>query len=100
MWKSLHSLNLMLPKEERKALLLRLFNDETPLININQKQGMTEPKPNGEESKTERRESVGQMKNSSSPDVKIHEESVGEDEEEGEKEAVDEQEPGKAGPEV
>jgi multisite-specific tRNA:(cytosine-C5)-methyltransferase len=38
LWKSLHSLNLMLPKEERKALLLRLFNDETPLVNLTQKQ--------------------------------------------------------------
>ena len=33
LWRSLHSLNLMLPKEERKAMLLRLFNDDTPLIN-------------------------------------------------------------------
>jgi multisite-specific tRNA:(cytosine-C5)-methyltransferase len=41
LWKSLHSLNLMLPKEERKALLLRLFNDETPLINLTQKQKNT-----------------------------------------------------------
>jgi NADH dehydrogenase/NADH:ubiquinone oxidoreductase subunit G len=30
-WKSLYSLNLMLPKEDRKAMLLRMFNDETPL---------------------------------------------------------------------
>jgi multisite-specific tRNA:(cytosine-C5)-methyltransferase len=37
LWKSLHSLNLMLPKEERRALLLRLFNDETPLVNETQK---------------------------------------------------------------
>ena len=38
LWKSLHSLNLMLPKEDRKALLLRLFNDDTPLINLTHKQ--------------------------------------------------------------
>jgi multisite-specific tRNA:(cytosine-C5)-methyltransferase len=37
LWKSLHSLNLMLPKEDRKALLLRLFNDDTPLVNLAQK---------------------------------------------------------------
>lgn len=36
LWKSLHSLNLMLPKEDRKALLLRLFNDDTPLVNLPQ----------------------------------------------------------------
>ncbi|OQV01835.1 hypothetical protein CLAIMM_07126 [Cladophialophora immunda] len=33
LWKSIHSLNLMLPKEERKAMLLRLFNDDSPLVN-------------------------------------------------------------------
>ncbi|KAL1961972.1 hypothetical protein VTN77DRAFT_707 [Rasamsonia byssochlamydoides] len=37
LWRSLHSLNLMLPKEDRRALLLRLFNDDTPLVNTNQK---------------------------------------------------------------
>ena len=30
-WRSLHSLNLMLPKEDRKAMLLRLYNEDTPL---------------------------------------------------------------------
>lgn len=34
LWKSLQSLNLMLPKEERKAMLLRLFDDDTPLVNL------------------------------------------------------------------
>ena len=33
LWKSFHSLNLMLPKEDRAAMLLRIFNDRTPLIN-------------------------------------------------------------------
>ncbi|KAG6036508.1 hypothetical protein E4U41_005639 [Claviceps citrina] len=33
LWKSIHSLNLMLPKEDRAAMLLRIFNDTTPLIN-------------------------------------------------------------------
>lgn len=31
LWRSLYSLNLMLPKEDRKAMLLRLYNDDTPL---------------------------------------------------------------------
>ena len=31
LWRSLYSLNLMLPKEDRKAMLLRLFNDDSPL---------------------------------------------------------------------
>lgn len=33
LWRSIHSLNLMLPKEDRRAMLLRIFNDSTPLIN-------------------------------------------------------------------
>ncbi|XHG07185.1 hypothetical protein AWENTII_010344 [Aspergillus wentii] len=38
LWRSMHSLNLMLPKEERRAMLLRIFNDTTPLVNTTQKQ--------------------------------------------------------------
>ncbi|KAI1628751.1 S-adenosyl-L-methionine-dependent methyltransferase [Exophiala viscosa] len=34
LWKSIMSLNLMLPKEERKAMLLRLYDDDTPLVNL------------------------------------------------------------------
>lgn len=37
LWKSIHSLNLMLPKEDRSAMLLRVFNDRSPLINISLK---------------------------------------------------------------
>jgi multisite-specific tRNA:(cytosine-C5)-methyltransferase len=37
LWRSAHSLNLMLPKEERRAMLLRIFNDSTPLINTTYK---------------------------------------------------------------
>ncbi|KAH8681136.1 S-adenosyl-L-methionine-dependent methyltransferase [Xylariales sp. PMI_506] len=33
LWKSFMSLNLMLPKEDRAAMLLRLFNDTSPVIN-------------------------------------------------------------------
>lgn len=33
LWKSFHSLNLMLPKEDRAAMLLRVYNDTTPLVN-------------------------------------------------------------------
>lgn len=36
LWRSLHSLNLMLAKEDRTAMLLRLYNDTTPLINNSQ----------------------------------------------------------------
>lgn len=66
LWKSLHSLNLMLPKEERKALLLRLFNDETPLVNLTQKQkNATFPKV---ESGVDEVESLEMDRNSSSPE--------------------------------
>jgi multisite-specific tRNA:(cytosine-C5)-methyltransferase len=66
LWKSLHSLNLMLPKEERKALLLRLFNDETPLVNLTQKQkNATFPKV---EPNLEGTESPLVGRNSSSPE--------------------------------
>ncbi|KAI1323057.1 S-adenosyl-L-methionine-dependent methyltransferase [Xylariaceae sp. FL0255] len=37
LWKSFHSLNLMLPKEDRSAMLLRLFNDTSPVINMSLK---------------------------------------------------------------
>jgi multisite-specific tRNA:(cytosine-C5)-methyltransferase len=33
LWRSLHSINLMLPKEDRRAMLLRIFNDSTPVNN-------------------------------------------------------------------
>lgn len=45
LWKSIHSLNLMLPKEDRAAMLLRIFNDTTPLINSNLQKKAEEPKP-------------------------------------------------------
>lgn len=37
LWRSMYSLNLMLPKEERRAMLLRLYDDDTPLVNTTQK---------------------------------------------------------------
>ena len=48
LWKSIHSLNLMMPKEDRKAMLLRLFNDDTPLQNnlTQTKRGDTASKEN------------------------------------------------------
>ena len=32
LWRGLCSLNLMLPKEDRRAMLLRLYNDDSPLL--------------------------------------------------------------------
>lgn len=36
-WKSFTSVNLMLPKEDRSAMLLRIFNDTTPLVNTSKR---------------------------------------------------------------
>jgi len=33
LWRSLHSLNLMLPKEDRRAMLLRIYNEDVELVN-------------------------------------------------------------------
>lgn len=33
LWRSLHSLNLMLPKEDRRAMILRIFNEDVELVN-------------------------------------------------------------------
>ncbi len=50
LWKSFHSVNLMLPKEDRSAMLLRIFNDTTPLINtVPQKNKPQQPEPAGTE---------------------------------------------------
>lgn len=51
LWKSFHSLNLMLPKEDRSAMLLRIYNDTTPLVNsiLKRDQKAAEPKVEGED---------------------------------------------------
>ncbi|KAH8820130.1 S-adenosyl-L-methionine-dependent methyltransferase [Xylogone sp. PMI_703] len=57
LWRSLHSLNLMLAKEDRTAMLLRLYNDTTPLLNNSKsarrdakdKEDAKEDKTNGKE---------------------------------------------------
>lgn len=48
LWKSFQSLNLMLPKEDRSAMLLRIFNDTTPLINMGIQKDGKEKKEEGE----------------------------------------------------
>lgn len=34
LWRSLYSVNLMLPKEDRRAMLLRIFNDTEPVVHM------------------------------------------------------------------
>ncbi|KAK1004915.1 tRNA (cytosine-5-)-methyltransferase ncl1 [Friedmanniomyces endolithicus] len=49
LWRSLHSLNLMLPKEDRKAMLLRVYEEGVELVNH------TDPAQNGGKGKKEER---------------------------------------------
>ncbi|KAL1641296.1 tRNA (cytosine-5-)-methyltransferase ncl1 [Diplodia intermedia] len=54
LWRSMASLNLMLPKEERRAMLLRLYNDNSELIDhskktFNKSEAKDEPEANGED---------------------------------------------------
>ncbi|RCI13800.1 hypothetical protein L249_8021 [Ophiocordyceps polyrhachis-furcata BCC 54312] len=53
LWKSIQSLNLMLPKEDRAAMLLRVFNDTTPLINTTLQKQKQQKKKKEEEEKAE-----------------------------------------------
>ena len=46
LWRSLHSLNLMLPKEDRRAMLLRLFNEDTPLMDHSKDRFLKDAKAN------------------------------------------------------
>ncbi|EED22293.1 methyltransferase (Ncl1), putative [Talaromyces stipitatus ATCC 10500] len=39
LWRSMYSVNLMLPKEDRRAMLLRLFNDSEPVVHTQVKKG-------------------------------------------------------------
>lgn len=55
LWRSMHSLNLMLAKEDRTAMLLRIFNDTTPLIN-NHNPSKNKPKTEDAEVKVEKTE--------------------------------------------
>ncbi|PNS14924.1 Multisite-specific tRNA:(cytosine-C(5))-methyltransferase [Sphaceloma murrayae] len=50
-WRSVASVNLMLPKEDRKAMLLRIYNDDTPLIDHSQQ---LKPKPRDDNERSEK----------------------------------------------
>lgn len=54
LWRGLGSVNLMLPKEERKAMLLRLFNDDSPLIDHSKEKADRE-RERQKEAKTEKK---------------------------------------------
>ncbi|KAL8830219.1 MAG: hypothetical protein Q9191_001559, partial [Dirinaria sp. TL-2023a] len=48
LWRSLYSLNLMLPKEDRKAMLLRLYNEDTPLMDHSKHRFIRKSGPNSD----------------------------------------------------
>jgi multisite-specific tRNA:(cytosine-C5)-methyltransferase len=52
LWRGIGSLNLMLPKEERKAMMLRMFNDTSELID-HSRGGMARGKPSTAASNTD-----------------------------------------------
>ena len=74
LWRSLASVNLMLPKEERKAMLLRLYNDETPLQDISKQRAREKVEIKAEEVGEEQKEEdqeIQELPNSSSEDEAI-----------------------------
>lgn len=42
LWRSMFSLNLMLPKEDRRAMLIRIFDDDTPVKHVTTKKASGE----------------------------------------------------------
>ncbi|KAM0810740.1 putative SAM-dependent MTase RsmB/NOP-type domain-containing protein [Seiridium cardinale] len=56
LWKSFLSLNLMLPKEDRAAMLLRIFNDTTPVINLSLKESAKKDTDNAAEAAEEQQD--------------------------------------------
>ncbi|KAK4103491.1 S-adenosyl-L-methionine-dependent methyltransferase [Parathielavia hyrcaniae] len=59
LWKSFQSLNLMLPKEDRAAMLLRIYNDTTPLINMGIQRNGKEAKKAEDGKDTEMEDAAG-----------------------------------------
>ncbi|KAH8646990.1 S-adenosyl-L-methionine-dependent methyltransferase [Tricladium varicosporioides] len=71
LWRSLHSLNLMLAKEDRSAMLLRIFNDTTPLINNSQESRVKrEADAKSEEANAKRETKVEETLNAAMPETK------------------------------
>ncbi|GAB1318776.1 tRNA (cytosine-5-)-methyltransferase ncl1 [Madurella fahalii] len=74
LWKSFQSLNLMLPKEDRSAMLLRIYNDTTPLINmgIQKDKDKDKDKPKeGEAKDEEMKDAEVQQEETGAADVEV-----------------------------
>lgn len=70
LWRSLHSLNLMLPKEERKAMLLRLFEEDVELVNhteLAKRETKVRGSASGEADATEVQRKIAHMKDDDVP---------------------------------
>lgn len=82
LWRSLHSLNLMLPKEDRKAMLLRLYNEDTPLMDHSKDRFYNNnPKPQPD---ADIKDEVDDVKDEDEIDADIKDEMAVKEEDEGE----------------
>ncbi|KAL9030686.1 MAG: hypothetical protein Q9196_001208 [Gyalolechia fulgens] len=72
LWRSLHSLNLMLPKEDRKAMLLRLYGEIIPLKDTSKDRFLKDRDPtlNG----TAQSDTNGEIKKEMETDHVLHDE--------------------------
>lgn len=82
LWRSLHSLNLMLPKEDRKAMLLRLYNEDTPLMDHSKDRFHNNSKPQPNADVKDEPDDIKDEEEETDADVK-DEMAVKEDDEEG-----------------
>ncbi|KAL2159801.1 hypothetical protein VTH06DRAFT_1934 [Thermothelomyces fergusii] len=70
LWKSFQSLNLMLPKEDRSAMLLRIYNDTTPLVNMGIKRdGNKDQQPQPQQQQQQQEEEEEEQDKDASADV-------------------------------
>lgn len=71
LWRSIASCNLMLPKEERRAMLLRLYNDESALIDHSQEQKKPKPESSKSESKAPAKSEPNDQRQANGDDVRV-----------------------------
>ena len=98
LWRSLHSLNLMLPKEERRAMLLRLFDDGEPLLDSSRDHRLNKKKQENKQVSQKRdrdedgNENVQQIEVEEGQEQKQKRDEDGQEELEDEVEEVEEEE--------
>jgi multisite-specific tRNA:(cytosine-C5)-methyltransferase len=71
LWKSFQSLNLMLPKEDRSAMLLRIYNDTTPLINMGIQRDGKKPEKAEEGKDAEMQDAAADGQEAGTADVEV-----------------------------